>query len=722
MGLRVRRFGVGLASAVCLMASVAMARDCNRNGIDDRCDISCHAPGCNSPPGCGLSVDNSPGNGIPDECEGEQSTGQFSTNADFESGKSINLNSADPGQLSRNELPKPLPFIWVAATGRHTVVKLFTGSDNPNDPNPGTVLGEYLTRPNGMSGLPSRLAIDQDGNAWIGNMDEGLDPVPDSPGSVVKIGQVIGGTDLTDACFDDDRKMMAPPYEYNTCVDRDGDGLITTSNYFVPLAWDNAGGVDSDGGVSTAVDECILDYIRTDASGVHFVAVDRDNMVWVGGHFSGDNTFVRLDSATGEEIDEFDLRCGGMHGLIDGNGVIWASSGSPHSPRLFQHHPMTPVADCCINVLADINNDGVISSLDETIEDSNALELTANLDDDNFNLIPDNQELAVAGEDDLQRIEIDGYCNLIASPGPTWSVSWPAGPAPELQIWRTPDKSDAEESPILNGLQYPLPLPASLWIEAIGTLPVLPLVFVVQTHSPLASSDISDSISVDCHCSFQYRYCGIRTRDYLHPQINGFIGAKGTITLNNPPLCGEPHSTEESHSNAYVSVNIDPQTPNAIWGQLGYDKHRLEGETSAYFVRYVEVQSGPNDELDYVLEFLDSPESIDQYEAVLHPVLGAWRFEFGDLDDVVWIVHPTWVDRTCNHIGWDGETTHIETHLIGTPLQPVHFSDLEFLTDEDMWETVDVNNQLVFPRRNDAPTTFSFQPISSTEFSIWDDR
>ncbi|HVP09607.1 MAG TPA: M28 family peptidase [Phycisphaerae bacterium] len=43
--------------------------DCNGNGIDDTCDVSCSAPGCAGIPGCGQSVDCN-GNMFPDECEG----------------------------------------------------------------------------------------------------------------------------------------------------------------------------------------------------------------------------------------------------------------------------------------------------------------------------------------------------------------------------------------------------------------------------------------------------------------------------------------------------------------------------------------------------------------------------------------------------------------------------------------------------------------------------
>lgn len=80
-------------------------------------------------------------------------------------------------------------------------------------------------------------------------------------GRMVKIGRMIGGTNVTDACFEDACIVPTPPFDDNTCMDRDGEGGITTnSKGFVALAWDNMGGADTNGGVGTAVDECVVDY------------------------------------------------------------------------------------------------------------------------------------------------------------------------------------------------------------------------------------------------------------------------------------------------------------------------------------------------------------------------------------------------------------------------------------------------------------------------------
>lgn len=44
------------------------AADCNGNGIEDSCDISCSNPGCNEIQGCGQRPDCN-NNGVPDECD-----------------------------------------------------------------------------------------------------------------------------------------------------------------------------------------------------------------------------------------------------------------------------------------------------------------------------------------------------------------------------------------------------------------------------------------------------------------------------------------------------------------------------------------------------------------------------------------------------------------------------------------------------------------------------
>ncbi|MCH7992877.1 MAG: hypothetical protein IIB57_00380 [Planctomycetes bacterium] len=79
------------------------AVDCNSNGIDDACDLSCDPPGC-AVPGCGQS-DDCTGNGIPDECEADCQPNGVADSCDLASGTSEDCNrngipdECDPGGL-----------------------------------------------------------------------------------------------------------------------------------------------------------------------------------------------------------------------------------------------------------------------------------------------------------------------------------------------------------------------------------------------------------------------------------------------------------------------------------------------------------------------------------------------------------------------------------------------------------------------------------------------
>ena len=72
--------------------------------------------------------------------------------------------------------------------------------------------------------------------------------------------------------------------ENGQCVDRNGNGVIDTSTGLGDIKpWPNLGGADTNGGVTTAEDECIIHYVRTAGTNVRTVAVDASNNVWVGG-------------------------------------------------------------------------------------------------------------------------------------------------------------------------------------------------------------------------------------------------------------------------------------------------------------------------------------------------------------------------------------------------------------------------------------------------------
>ena len=125
-------------------------------------------------------------------------------------------------------------------------------------------------------------------------------------------------------------QYLKPPFLYNTCVDRDGDGLIHTSNGLGNiLAWPNI--TDGAGGttafVEDADDEAILIFQRTTGVYNRHVSIDPNNDVWVGGYPYLPDTFNKLDGDTGAILATFSPGCRAKHRLPQ------RATGLPVSPR-----------------------------------------------------------------------------------------------------------------------------------------------------------------------------------------------------------------------------------------------------------------------------------------------------------------------------------------------------------------------------------------------------
>lgn len=309
------------------------SQDCNSNGIPDTCDFggpdcnrNCHADSADIACGGGNNCGGFAGsydcniNGMPDECESADMV-TWTTDADFDRGMRINLTDlgAELQRLPSNQTA-PLPYIWVSASGRDTVVRVNTDT--------GAIEGEYLTGPeyhNGstaaVSMSPSRTTVDLDGSVWVGNRNDSVLIGGLSRGSVVKVGLVIGGTRTG--------QYLAPPFSYCTCEDRNGDGLIRTSSGLGnALPWTNWNGADDNGGVEEAEDECILRYTRTLGTGTRTIALDKSNDIWVGGN--GNRIHEKINGFTGVSVagSSFTPTCpgSGYGGLMDCNGVLWSAS------------------------------------------------------------------------------------------------------------------------------------------------------------------------------------------------------------------------------------------------------------------------------------------------------------------------------------------------------------------------------------------------------------
>jgi streptogramin lyase len=210
----------------------------------------------------------------------------YTLDGDFDEGAYSNVVHDPSDQLQLDDTTTPFNFMWVAVSSKGTIVKIDTET--------GAVLGEYRSAPAGQPTDPSRTTVDKSGNVWAGNR---------AGASVVHIGLV----------------------ENHQCVDRNLNGQIDTSTGLGDvLDWTNAGSADTNGGVATAADECIIHYTKVNSSGTRHVSVTSDNDVWVSG--LGGRKFDLIDGATGAITrSEGTVNAGGYGGLIDGAGVIWSA-------------------------------------------------------------------------------------------------------------------------------------------------------------------------------------------------------------------------------------------------------------------------------------------------------------------------------------------------------------------------------------------------------------
>jgi streptogramin lyase len=244
----------------------------------------------------------------------------YTTTADFNEGSLLSVNTSIPDQLQLDQPGRPLPYVNIACSNRGTVVRINIET--------GAIVGEYLTAPGNMKKNPSRTTVDKYGNIWVTNRDEDGISGGVSKGSVTKIGVTIGGTRCDAAGVPDSNgQYLKPPFFYNTCVDRNNDGLIKTSKGLANiLEWNNSNGANTNGGVSNADDEAIITYTRVFAVGARTVAVDDRNNLWVGG--LSNRFHEKLNGNTGAPVagTQFNVGKGGYGGFIADNGSLWSAS------------------------------------------------------------------------------------------------------------------------------------------------------------------------------------------------------------------------------------------------------------------------------------------------------------------------------------------------------------------------------------------------------------
>lgn len=243
----------------------------------------------------------------------------YTTQADWQGGLNTNTNSNEPpiGHVKLNDnIVTPFNHIWVAASGRGTVIRIDTDT--------GVVQGEYYTAPTGLQRNPSRTTVDANGDVWVGNRNEGGSSLG---GSVAKISASATGASTSTGTWN--------------------------GSTFDARAWNNPGGVDTNGGTDGATDDAILHYVRTPGShNIRALAVDANNDVWVAGNRNFNNSVnhphVKIDGSTGVLTGDAytPAASGGGYGMvIDGNGVIWSASLQDNAGNslLVKHDPTTGI-------------------------------------------------------------------------------------------------------------------------------------------------------------------------------------------------------------------------------------------------------------------------------------------------------------------------------------------------------------------------------------------
>ncbi len=303
-------------------------------------------------------------------------TRTYTLDADFDEGVLVNVNHDAPNnnQLQMNAgALATFPFINVACSNRGTVMRINTDT--------GAIVGQYRVSPDGQAHNPSRTTVDSEGNVWVCHRDQsGSVGAAGACGAVTKIGLLVGGTRGDKVSNGMGGWTVTPnpageyvegPFSYNTCEDRDGDGLIRTSGgptqvFGWPAGTDWTGGVTGafptplgDATVDEAIDEAILIYQRTPgAYQTRHMSVDGNDDLWCMGYPFSQLRAYKLNKADGSCANvqypaanptTFNMAAipngaggfvsgGGYGGLVDGAGILWSAAISQSS--LLRYNPV----------------------------------------------------------------------------------------------------------------------------------------------------------------------------------------------------------------------------------------------------------------------------------------------------------------------------------------------------------------------------------------------
>ncbi len=203
----------------------------------------------------------------------------------------VEVNSL--GEIELSVVTENESYVWIANYQDGTVSHF--------DSVTGRTIGRYPSRANapGSCATPSRTAVDNDGNVWVGNRSRNR-----NCGGVTKIAR------YTDVCERDLRQCA--------CVDRNHNGVIDTSH-----------DLDGDGDITGheylgANDECVL-FSALPTVFVRALAVDHNNVAWIGDwHNRG---FHKIDASTGAYLNFVPMGIRPYNATVDTNGILWSPDG-----------------------------------------------------------------------------------------------------------------------------------------------------------------------------------------------------------------------------------------------------------------------------------------------------------------------------------------------------------------------------------------------------------
>jgi sugar lactone lactonase YvrE len=177
--------------------------------------------------------------------------------------------------------------LWIPNSGNGNSISKVNTKD-------GSEMGRYYTVPSSIYGNPSRVALDSEGNVWVGNR---------GTRTIVKIGLL----------------------ENNQCVDKNGNGVIETSRDV-----DQDGVIDQKEMLPFKDDECFLfevflggtSYGNFGAGGVRAVCTDKNDNVYAGLYNEKKLFYVSKD---GVVLGSWDLPFPPYGCFVDDNGIVWIS-------------------------------------------------------------------------------------------------------------------------------------------------------------------------------------------------------------------------------------------------------------------------------------------------------------------------------------------------------------------------------------------------------------